>query len=153
MCFWDDFNGLLATDLQIKFKDTQNGHVSGITFEDIDIIQPHQYAIGIDQNGQSIQDDATLTRFPGGQRHASNVTINDVLFQRVRATLGKRTKSHPKLHEIPYGGLFTCNPGGLACRRINFVDVTLSGIGTECVFENTFGVGSQVHPASCVPPA
>ena len=117
-------------------------------------------AIGIDQNGQS-EDSLNLTAAGGdgptrgSQRLlTSSVSINDVLFRRVRATLGKRTKSHHGVAStIPYGGLFTCNTGGLACRRIDFVDVALSGIDTGCVFENTFGVGSKVHPASCVPPA
>ena len=91
MCFWDDFDGLLATDLQIKFKDTQNGHVSGIVFDDIDIIDPQRYAIGVESQG------ATLTGGQRGRLAASNVTINDVLFRRVRATLGKRTKSRHAL--------------------------------------------------------
>ena len=78
-----------------QFKGTQNGHVSGIVFEDIDIIDPQRYAIGVDQNGQS--QGATLTGGQRGRLAASNVTINDVLFRRVRATLGKRTKSRHAL--------------------------------------------------------
>ena len=50
------------------------------------------------------------------------------------------------------GGLFTCNPGPLACRGIDLVDVNLTGVGTECVFENTFGEGARTEPPSCVPP-
>ena len=72
------------------------------------IILPSRYSIGIDQKGQSIQDTTLAllsgtgaTGQRGGQRLASNVTINDVLFRRVRATLGKRTsKFH---HEMSYG--------------------------------------------------
>ena len=74
-----------------QFKGTQNGHVPGIVFEDIDIIDPQRYAIGVESQG------ATLTGGQRGRLAASNVTINDVLFRRVRATLGKRTKSRHAL--------------------------------------------------------
>ena len=39
----------------IKFKDQQSGHVSGVVFEDISIVDPSGYAIGIDQDGQSLR--------------------------------------------------------------------------------------------------
>ena len=210
----------------IKFKDQQSGHVSGVVFEDISIVDPSGYAIGIDQDGQSLRgldDHADRDDLRGGggdalqQRAAqrrvgapSNVTIDNILFRRIHARLGRRThRHHGTTHTIPYGppqrpvppelsrfesrsvaakrikrtnleptqkptddvsrhsvqkrwkakrlagcagGLFTCNPGPLACRGIDLVDVNLTGVGTECVFENTFGEGTRTEPASCVPP-
>ena len=38
----------------IKFKDAQVGHVDGVRFENIHIVDPWSYAIGINQNGQSM---------------------------------------------------------------------------------------------------
>ena len=114
-------------------------------------MEPHRYAIGIDQDGQSTPQALGGARL--APRTGSNVTIDNVLFRRIRATLGERTKSrHGAASPISYGGLFACNAGRLACRGIDFDDVTLSGVDTKCVFENTFGSGTAVHPDSCVPP-
>ena len=41
-----------AFGLHIKFKDEQAGSVTNVVFEDIEIVHPQRYAIGIDQNGQ-----------------------------------------------------------------------------------------------------
>ena len=115
----------------IKFKDQQSGHVSGVVFEDIAIIDPSGYAIGIDQDGQSLRglddraDRADLRAGGGGgaggagggggdalqqraaQRRAgapSNVTIDNILFRRIHARLGRRThRHHGTTHTIPYG--------------------------------------------------
>ena len=74
------------------------------------------------------------------------MTVNDVHFRNVRATVGAGHK----------GGCFICNPGPLACRGITFDDVNLqvagSQTGAACSFSNVFGTGTEVHPASCVPP-
>ena len=69
-----------------------------------------------------------------------------------RQSVQKRWKASPKRLAGCAGGLFTCNPGPLACRGIDLVDVNLTGVGTECVFENTFGEGARTEPPSCVPP-
>jgi hypothetical protein len=76
----------------------------------------------------------------------ANVTVNDVHFRNVRATVGAG-------HQ---GGCFVCNPGPLACRGITFDSVNLqvdgSQSGAPCTFSNVFGTGTDVHPPSCVPP-
>jgi len=103
----------------IKFKDQQSGHVSGVVFEDIAIVDPSGYAIGIDQDGQSLgglDDPAGRDGLRGGgdalqqraaQRRAgapSNVTIDNILFRRIHARLGRRThRHHGTTHTIPYG--------------------------------------------------
>ena len=104
----------------IKFKDQQRGHVSGVVFEDISIVNPSGYAIGIDQDGQSLRgldDHADRDDLRGGggdalqQRAAqrrvgapSNVTIDNILFRRIHARLGRRThRHHGTTHTIPYG--------------------------------------------------
>jgi polygalacturonase len=124
----------------IKFKEGQKGKpgVSNITFEDINIIEPTKYAIGINQNGQGRR---RLLELENSQLTGSDVPINNITYRRVRAKLkGKK------------GGVFTCNPGDrLTCRGINFEDVDL-GDGAECTFENVFGKGTDVRPKSCAPP-
>ena len=142
-----------AFGIHIKFKDQQTGSVRDITFEDVTIVDPQRYAIGIDQNGQSLEGGVGRPDCHGHQLGrgdapavGSNVTVNDVHFRSVRATVGAGHK----------GGCFICNPGPLACRGITFDDVNLqvagSQAGAACSFSNVFGTGSDVHPASCVPP-
>jgi len=112
--------------------------VSNITFEDINIIEPTKYALGINQNGQGRR---RLLELENSQLTGSDVPINNITYRRVRAKLKGKT-----------GGVFTCNPGDrLTCRGINFEDVDL-GDGAECSFENVFGKGTGVRPKSCAPP-
>ena len=123
----------------IKFKEGQKGEpgVSNITFEDIHIISPTKYAIGINQNGQGRRR-RRLATFSG-----SDVPINNITYRRIRAQLEKGKKK---------GGEFTCNPGSrLTCRGIVFEDVDL-GDNAECQFQNVYGKGENVKPLSCVPP-
>ena len=144
-----------AFGLHIKFKDEQTGSVRDITFEDINIIDPQRYAIGIDQNGQGLEESVgglagcSIQQLIGrsdAPAVGSNVTVNDVHFKNVRATVGVGHR----------GGCFICNPGPLACRGITFDDINLqvesSQAGAACSFSNVFGTGTDVHPASCMPP-
>ena len=117
----------------IKFKDTQNGSVADVTFEDISVRNPTKYAIGINQDGQSL---AAPLR--------SNVSITNVSFVRVTGV-------------APKAGRFRCNPGALECRGIRLEHVRIDvppGAPNEtgCTFENAVGAGVDVSPPSCVPP-
>merc|ERR1712216_484737 len=105
----------------IKFKDQQTGWVDGVVFEDIVIEDARKYAIGINQEGQSL-----------GVSLRSNVSINNVIFRDIKASW---TKGH---HAV--AGKFTCNPGALACRNITLEHVQIHS-KTGCSFENTFGTG------------
>jgi polygalacturonase len=67
-----------AFGAHIKFKDTQVGSVTDILFEDILIVNATRYAIGINQNGQSLPSESQ-------QRERSNVTVNNVTYRRITA--------------------------------------------------------------------
>ena len=139
-----------AFGCHIKFKEEQTGSVSGVVFEDIVITNPQRYAIGIDQNGQGTAAMATAhdcSRLAAlAPDVAANVTVNDIVFRNVSATVGAGHR----------GGCFLCNSGPLACRNISFDHVRLqvegSGAGAGCSFNNVFGTGVDVFPSSCVPP-
>ena len=134
-----------AFGAHIKFKGAQKGEpgVSNITFEDINIISPTKYAIGIDQNGQGRRRLMLASSSDiDAVRYGSDVPINNITYRRIRAQLQKGKKK---------GGQFTCNPGVLECRGIVFENVDL-GDDAECQFQNVYGKGSSVRPLSCVPP-
>lgn len=118
----------------IKFKDAQNGSVAGVTFEDIRVLHPTNYAIGINQDGQSMASPPLR----------SNVSIVNVSFVRITGV-------------APRAGRFRCNPGAFRCRGIRLehihIDVPAGAPNaTGCTFENTVGSGVDVSPSSCVPP-
>ena len=121
----------------IKFKDQQNGSVSGVLFEDITVIGVKRYAIGIDQNGQSSL--GASGNSDGHHDHRSNVTINNVSFIRIHGI-------------APKAGQFTCNTGKLKCTGIKMRHINLSTV-VGCTFSNVAGSGLDVHPKSCNPPA
>lgn len=139
-----------AFGCHIKFKDNQTGRpgVRGILFEKIVIERPQRYAIGIDQNGQGAAWESSPVQADAG----SNVSVTNITYRNIRATLGGNRSMKPFL----LGGLFTCNPGQLACTNIVLDDVQFTssdGRGTGCVFHNVFGSGDdQTIPRSCVPP-
>jgi hypothetical protein len=143
-----------AFGCHIKFKDEQVGHpgVSGILFENITILHPSRYAIGIDQNGQGVEQGPRAAHVGSG----SNVSVTNVTYRHIRATL---SGSRPPTHHLPnlLGGLFTCNPGHLACTGIVLDDVQFDspdGKGTGCVFNNVYGhADNATSPRSCHPPA
>lgn len=123
----------------IKAKDAQVGDVSNITFEDIEIksvrntqlINPW-YAIGINQNGQT----------------RSLVRYRNVTFRNIRCT--GPCSGTPNLFGNRLAGHFICNPGDLACTGIALENVHLDA---GCSFENVYGTGVDVQPASCDPSA
>lgn len=136
----------------VKFKDDQVGHpgVRDILFQDVKIVNPGKYAIGINQNGQSL-DDAV----------GSNVPVNNVTFRNIEAMCNntmatwpfrrRRKKKPGRCFKKKLGGRFTCNSGKLACRSIVFDSVKL-GSGAVCTFQNACGRGRNVQPESCIPP-
>eukprot|EP01051_Picozoa_sp_SAG22_P011890 SAG22_NODE_1183_length_5231_cov_6.467069_7_plen_210_part_00 len=144
-----------AFGCHIKFKDAQVGKpgVRDILFENISIVNPTRYAIGIDQNGQGAQEELLRLRAgaAAGSRSSANVPINNVTYRNVKATFGDNRRASDS-HSL-LGGLFTCNAGPLACRSIEFDNVDLgTGVGSGCLFKNVCGRGVHVSPASCVPP-
>ena len=145
-----------AQGCHIKFKDEQVGHVSGILFENITILHPRRYAIGIDQNGQGFGRGFGRGWPAAHVGSGSNVSVKNVTYRHIRATL---SGSRPHTHHLPnlLGGLFTCNPGHLACTGIVLDDVQFDspdGKGTGCVFNNVYGLANNATiPRSCHPPA
>ena len=123
-----------------------------ILFENITILHPVRYAIGIDQNGQgAVQRSPAQLQVGSG----SNVSVTNVTFRAIRATL---SGARPPIHHLPnlIGGLFTCNPGHLACTGIVMDDVQFhspDGKGTGCLFKNVYGhADNATSPPSCRPP-
>ena len=125
----------------VKFKDSQSGIVDGVRFEDIEVRDPTHYAIGINANGQS-----STAGLRAGLGLGSNVSIANVSFVRISG-------------RAPEAGRFTCNAGALQCRgiRLDHVHIEVppgnATHATGCTFTHAVGVGVDVSPASCVPPA
>ena len=128
----------------IKMKYGNGGSVSGITYEDLNIISPLYYAIGIGICPRSL---------------VANVVVRDVTFRRIRGTfdsthrhLGRNCSGH---ETVPPGmkasGFFACGLGRLECRGVVLDQVKLLGDSSPCFLHGVSGVGRNVIPASCVP--
>jgi polygalacturonase len=73
----------------IKFKNNQTGSASGITFEGIKVINITRYAIGINQNGQSITHGVGSTPHHDHRQNQlqSNVTVNNIVFRNIQGNV------------------------------------------------------------------
>ena len=119
-----------AFGCHVKFKDEQTGRVDGVRFENIRIVNPQRYAIGINQNGQSLEAGSAGVR--------SAVHIGNVSYVNVTGTAAT-------------AGRFVCNGGDLACKGIVMEHVHIEA-KSGCSWTNVFGSGTDVSPASCMPP-
>ena len=76
-----------AYGMHIKFKETQTGHVSGVTYENITVIEPYRYVMGINQNDQARRRRLATAARDG--RPLANVSISDISFRNIRTVGGK----------------------------------------------------------------
>ncbi|KAJ9448213.1 putative rhamnogalacturonase A [Diplonema papillatum] len=122
--------------ITFKFRPTQNGTVSDIMFENIRIVDPQAYAINFDINSAHAASSADEGEASLGTVHVNNVVIRNVT--------GRATTV----------GLFTCNDPPYTCTNITLEDVHITNYtDPACTWKNAYGSGSNVEPASCMPPA
>lgn len=145
-----------AYGAHIKFKGNQVGYVSGVLFENITVIQPYRYVIGIDQDSQNrrrrvLSSSTGTSPSPDLQlgRELANVSISDITFRDIR-TVG----------QVQTAGLFICDekktgssddaPKGPPCTGIVMENVVIDSVH-GCSYEGTVlgEARGLVEPPSC----
>jgi hypothetical protein len=97
--FRSTFANRTAYGAHIKFKKDQVGHVHGVVFENLSVIEPYRYVLGIDQNNQGVSADLSGMQEPTlARRPRANVSIYDITYRNIR-TLG----------QVKTAGLFICD--------------------------------------------
>ncbi|KAJ9448215.1 putative rhamnogalacturonase A [Diplonema papillatum] len=144
--------------ITFKFRPTQNGTVSDIMFENIRIVDPQAYAVDIDINSdhfmssaeekeavhqRAMRQRATGKFEPSAREQASlgTVHVNNVV---IRNVTGRATTP----------GVFKCNDAPYNCMNITLEDFHFTNYtDPACTWVDAYGSGSNVEPASCMPPA
>ena len=98
VCEFNDSNQPLCVSK--KFKDNQTGRVSGVLYENLTVIQPYRYVMGINQNDQarrrrSLAEQQTEESDSGVRddyRPMANVSIDDITYRGIR-TVGAKVLS------------------------------------------------------------
>ena len=168
-----------AYGMHIKFKDNQTGSVSGVLYENLTVIQPHHYVMGINQNDQGRrrrrrlsqqQQQQTLSELKDsdlsaasagddeedgggdGYRPLANVSISDITYRNIRTVGGKALSAgHFQCDVIKHG--HEDGVKGPPCTGLTMQDVKIESV-FGCEFEGVVrgkAVGT-VEPPSCIPP-
>jgi polygalacturonase len=94
-----------AYGMHIKFKDNQTGHVTGVLYDNLTVIQPYKYVMGINQNDQlrrrrrtQVVDDV-MAHDEIEYHTMANVSISDITYRNIRTVGGKALSA----------GLFQCD--------------------------------------------
>ena len=87
--FRNSLSNRTAYGMHIKFKETQTGHVSGVTYENITVIEPYRYVMGINQNDQARRRRLATAARDG--RPLANVSISDIYYATFAQSAARRS--------------------------------------------------------------
>lgn len=138
-----------AYGTHIKFKEVQTGHVRDVVFENITVIAPYRYVMGINQNNQGRR---RFRRLTSQDQPFANVSIVDISYRNIR-TLGSK---------VMRAGLFECHierqcsecgPIGPPCTGITMENISIDALH-GCEYDGAVSGKSmgRVVPADCIPP-
>lgn len=152
-----------AYGMHIKFKDNQTGHVSGVLYENITVIQPYRYVIGINQNDQGQRrqllgessseeyDSHGSTRDCDIYHPMVNVSIYDItyMYRNIRTVGGKVLSAGGLQCDVQKHG-HEDGVKGPPCTGLTMENIQIDSI-MGCEFEGIVEgeVIGSVEPASC----
>ncbi len=159
-----------AYGMHIKFKDNQTGSVKGVLYENLTVIQPYRYVMGINQNDQGRRrrllaqqhqpgvstqngsaEDAE-SRSDSAYHLMANVSVNDITYRNIRTVGGLALSAGHFQCDVTKHG-HEDGVKGPPCIGVTMEDIHIESV-LGCEFEGVVrgkAVGT-VEPASCIPP-